>query len=288
MKPTYALVLFASTAGLLLTACGASRTTPYHPVEGEFDPQASDERALELVEAMMAELGTPGAWDEVKQLRWQQIFFLEDEVRGLFVHAWDRWNARHRYEQPTLPSLALAEQEGDPDLVQSIVAKYRIYDMSRAHVSFAGMPAADDDAEEMLETARESFDHGHFMLAGYHRLQEPGVTLHYQGQSEPNSGYCEPACSIVMAELAPELGGHRYFLHINTETSRPDIIARQVGTVQQAYGLAEWTEIAGLEFPVQFENVGNAAERIVYEDLEIGDVERSLYVPEVRQAGRSR
>jgi hypothetical protein len=290
MRSIHALVLSAAAAGLLLAGCGGSqRTAPFHPVEGEFDPAASDAQALEIVDAMLATVGgTPSAFAEVKQIRWQQTFFLNDELRGLFHHSWDRWNARHRYEQPTLPSLALAEAHGDPDLVQKIVAQYRIFeDPSRAHVTFAGQKATDEDGLEVAVTARDALDHGSFLLAGLYRLKEPGTTLHYQGQSEPVGGHCEPACSIIMVRLAAELGGHNYFLHVNTESSRPELIARQVGTVQQAYAYAEWQEVAGIQFPAALDNVG-AAERITFTDVEIGDVERALYVPVVRETGRRR
>jgi hypothetical protein len=289
MRSIQALVVSAAAAGLLMAGCGGSQTAPFHPVEGEFDPAASDAQAIEIVDAMLATVGgSPGAFAEVQQIRWQQTFFLNEELRGIFHHSWDRWNARHRYEQPTLPSLMLAQAEGNPDLVQKIVAQYRIYeDPSRAHVTFAGHRATDEDGLEVAQTARDAFDHGSFMLAGLYRLQEQGVSLHYQGQSEPVGGHCEPSCSIVMVRLAEELGGHRYFLHVNTEDSRPELIARQVGTVQQAYAYAEWQEVAGLQFPAALENVG-AAERITFTELEIGEVERSLYVPVVRETGRRR
>jgi hypothetical protein len=278
----YPAIASAAALSALLAGCPSPRTSPYtQPGPAEFNPDDSDDRAIEIVDAVIADLGGLEAWEEVKQIRWEQRVLLGEEIRGLYMHSWDRWNARHRWEQPTVPPSeapkAEDEAEDEEAAPPSIVAMYRIYEPRRATVTLGGAPVADDDAARLVDAARQTFDQSHYALAGYYKLKDPGVRLKHQGESEPMGGFCEPACAMIHISFDPEVGDDSYVLHVNKDTGKPEILATQTGAGQLAYGLAEWQEVAGLSFPVVLQNLGNDAERIEHANIEIGEVQDSLY-----------
>ena len=88
------------TAILLLgvVACGGRTTPDTQPAPATYDPSKNDPKALEVVDKMVTALGGADKWAAVKQIRWDVKVVVKGELKGLYKHSWDLWNARHRFE----------------------------------------------------------------------------------------------------------------------------------------------------------------------------------------------
>src|SRR5688572_10818239 len=91
-----ALLLVASA---LAAGCPKPRTSAAtQPAGLAFDPAASDAKALETADAMIAALGGYDKWNAVKELSFEVKIKVGEDLKLWGIHSWDRWNGRHNLQ----------------------------------------------------------------------------------------------------------------------------------------------------------------------------------------------
>jgi hypothetical protein len=275
-----ASLLFVALAACA-SACGSSRTaaaTQKSPVA--FDPSTSDPQAIQAVDAMAAALGVaPGVdrWAQVKQIRWEVKYLMNDELKGWFKHSWDIWNGRHRYE------VALADQLSAPDPTFTF-AMYDLFDRSKGYVANTKQPhgkAPAAESQRIVEAAYESWQRDAYQLSMFFKLRDPGVKLAYAGERQDFMGHCNPSCHDIKVSFVAEVGSDIYHVLINTQSNLPEVVEKYVDSGKLGYHVGEWKEVQGMKFPTLYKNLG-AEEKFVLENIRVGEPEDELYVPEVR------
>lgn len=265
---------------LLAAACGPSRTTAAtQPTPAAFDPAKSDPKALEVVDASLPALGGAPAWEAVKQLKFTAKYVLDGEVKGHYVHAWDRWNGRHNLR---MADLTADQSKGTP----WIEVFYDLFDAdAKPHATYDGKEVQREDADRFRKTARDRLAEDAYMLTMIHKLRDPGVQLQLAGETPEASGKCVGGCTLVQVTFDPAVGKDTWFVSYNKETKLPEIIDKQKGTGRIGFSIEEWTEAGGLKFPAKLQNIGLPGEVFEFSEIEIGEPDDALYIPQVTGAG---
>lgn len=280
-----AAALLAGTA-----ACGGPQRTAAatQPTPAAFDPSQSDQQALDIVDATITAVGGAEAWAQVKQIQWQVKYYQNDALAAWFKHAWDQWNGRHRFEMVRMESYEIAQQSGNEEDMQWIVAMYDLFDRSaRAVALFDGQAVMPGDREKIVSDAYEQWQLDSYQLSMVHKLRDPGVILNYVGETQERHGKCLAGCVLIKVSFAPEVGTDTYVLNISKETNLPEIVEQHRPEGIRAYAYDEWTEAGGLKFPSKLSNLGGS-EVIEIEEVVIGEPDDALYrAPIERQLTRA-
>jgi hypothetical protein len=267
---------------LSAAACGGGRTAAAtQPSPAAFDAAASDPGAVALADQMLVALGGAARWDSVKQLRWEQRYSRDGKLLGLFRHAWDRWNGRHRFEETSIASIEKAEREGKPDQIQVSVAMYDLFDHDGKGAAMFDGKLVDTAARDQIVTAAyKSFQADSYRLTAIFKVKDPGVKLASRGQNQPVKEFCKPSCDVIEVTFAPGVGSDTWLISVNSQSKMPEVLEKQMGQGRLGFGLSGWTRVGGLEFPTRFENLG-MSETFEIRDIEIGEPEDELYIPPV-------
>jgi hypothetical protein len=275
---------FAAALGALAVACGGGRTTAAtQPSPAAFNATGSDPKAIAAVDAMVDKLGGSAAWDNAKQITWDQKYSRDGAMGAFFRHSWDRWNGRHRMEQIDMPTLQEAEREGDPSRVKSLVAMYDLFNQGRGYATYGGQELPSDEKKKRIAASYERWKEDSYKLAFLYKLKDPGVVLKYDQEVVPiNDKLCKPNCHIIKVSFSDGVGTDTYFVGINSESSLPELMQKQIGEARLGFGYGGWTDVAGLKLPTKLENLGVAGEIFEFTNIEVGSPDDALYIPAVR------
>jgi hypothetical protein len=273
-----AALAWIATAGCSSRTTAATQTTPK-----AFNPAQSDAKAVQIVDAMIAKLGGYPAWDAAKQIRFEVKYQNGGELKSWFKHSWDRWNGRHRMEQIDMPTLQEAEREGDPSRVKSLVAMYDLFNQGRGYATYGGQELPSDEKKKRIAASYERWKEDSYKLAFLYKLKDPGVVLKYDQEVVPiNDKLCKPNCHIIKVSFSDGVGTDTYFVGINSESSLPELMQKQIGEARLGFGYGGWTDVAGLKLPTKLENLGVAGEIFEFTNIEVGSPDDALYIPAVR------
>jgi len=282
---------------LVAAACGPGRTSAaLQPVSAAYDPSKNDPKALELIEHMTTALGGAATWAAVKQLSFDVEIELNKEVKAVYHHDWDRWNARHRFEHPTMSSLASAKENNDPKLIEQAVAMYRLFTRARGVGYFGrrtqmeqGLYSQELDSsqrKEAIERAYERWTQDAFMVSLPYRLTDPGVYVKHDGERSDDA--CPAAkCVVIAITFDPEVSVDKYWLNLDAANYMPVVVEweRAGADGRIAYAIAEWQDAGGLKFPSLLDNVGvrdrGDSEMWRFKNIVVGSPKDSLYIPQV-------
>ncbi|RMH43641.1 MAG: hypothetical protein D6689_04655 [Deltaproteobacteria bacterium] len=292
MNPRNALYL-----SLVAVAACAGRNAPVKaPVPASYDPAKNDPKALALIQKMTDALGGAAAWDAVRQLSWTTEVELNGQLRAHYHHDWDRWSARHRLEHFNLASYQQARATGDDKLIQQSVAMYPLYERNRGAAYYGkrhqmqdgiySQPLPSDAAADAIDKAYARWRQDAFMLAFPFRLTEGGTYVKHDG--DRNDEYCPNGCEVVAVTFEPPLPQDKFWINVDKKTLRPVLVEWQQADKpgRLAYKVTGWQKVGGLEFPTALDNVGarNMGDSEVWKftDIQIGDPDDMLYIPQVR------
>ncbi|HWM85556.1 MAG TPA: hypothetical protein VNO33_06955 [Kofleriaceae bacterium] len=266
----------------LIAACGGGRTSPAtQPSPAAFDAAASDPKAVAAVDQMLAALGGAAEWDKVKQIRWEQRYTRDGKMMALFRHAWDRWNARHRYEEVNLASMEKAKREGRPQDIEVTVGMYEIFDhQGKGSATHDGQMLGTEARDKIVASAFKAWQSDSYRLTAIYKVKDPGVKLTHKGVMQPVKEFCKPTCEMIEVSFAPEVGKDVWFIAINSQSKMPDVLEKQMPDGKLGFGLSGWTTVGALKFPTKFENLG-MSESFEISDIKIGEPEDDLYIPTV-------
>jgi hypothetical protein len=275
-QPIIASLLFVAFAACA-SACGASRTAAAtQNTPAAFDPSTSDPQAIQAADAMAAALGAE-KWAQVKQVRWEVKYLMNNELKGWFKHSWDIWNGRHRYE------LAPPDQLSAPDPIFTF-AMYDLFNRGKGFVANTKDPhtrAPAAETQHIIEGAYESWQRDAYQLSMFFKLRDPGVKLTYAGERQDFMGHCNPACHDIKVTFVAEVGSDTYHVLINKQTNLPEVVEKFVEGGKLGYHVGEWKEIQGIKLPALYKNLGTD-EKFVLDNIRIGEPDDELYVPQVR------
>lgn len=270
----------ALAIAVIAAACGGGRTAPASQ-PGAFNPASSDPKAIAVVDQMLAKLGGAAAWDQAKQIKWEQRYIRDGKLVGLFRHAWDRWNGRHRFERVDLASMEKAEKEGRPQDIEVTVGMYELFDhQGKGAATHGGQLLDTASRDKFVDLAYKAWQQDAYRLTAIYKVKDPGVKLALKEQRQPIKTFCNPSCDVVEVTFTPEVGKDTWLISINTQTKMPDLVERQMPDGRIGFGLTGWVQAGPLKFPGKFENVG-AAEVIEIRDVAVGEPQDDLYIPAV-------
>jgi len=271
---------------LMLGAC-AGRTTPAtQPAPASYDPSKNDAKALEVVAQMVETLGGADTWAAVKQITWDVEVTSDGKTIGIYSHAWDLWNARHRFVTTSMQSYEEAKQSGDPDDAKKTTVMYHLFERDHGTATYDKHRLNGADRRKATETAFTRWKFDAFLLSLPYRLTDPGAYVQLDGEEHRDE--CTEGCEIVKLTFDPSVGKDRYWIHVSKTTHRPRMVEIELDgkSGRMAYALSDWQEAGGLSFPGKADNIGarnmGNSEVITMSNIEIDDPDDSLYIPQIR------
>lgn len=133
-----------------------------NPAAPGFNTEASDSRAIELADSVMAAMGGRQAWDATRYISWN--FF------GFRTHLWDKWSGNLRFQQ-----------QGKIVLMNVNTKQGRLFE--------DGVEVTDaDTVAKALQTTYEAWINDSYWLAMPYKLKDSGVTLTYVGEEAMEDG----------------------------------------------------------------------------------------------------
>ncbi len=271
---------FASSLGCSSRTTAATQTTPV-----AFMPERSDAEAVALIDEMIVKLGGAAGWEAVKQIRFDMKYMRDGKMAGWFKHSWDRWNGRHRYEIIDMATVATAEKEGNQGMIKALVVGYDLFNRSKGFAQYGGQPADSSEKKKRIAEAYKRWQDDSYKLSFVHKLKDPGVVLKSSAKVKDQSGVCSPGCDVVEVTFSDGVGTDTYYLNINETTKMPEVWQKAVtgpqGEGRLGYKLEGWTTVGGLQFPTKLQNLGIEGEVFIFEAIEIGSPDDSLYIPRI-------
>ncbi len=179
MKSSIFLVL------LLFPVLALAQDDPNPPMEG-FNIEASDSRAIEIADLVMASMGGRQVWDQTRYLSW--TLFGQD-------HVWDKWTGMFRWQNDsTVVLVNIHTREG-----QAFIHGDEV------------LPS-----EELLAIAYRNWINAGYWLMLPFKLKDSGVTLGYKGEEMMSNGEKAHVLTLQFENvgLTP---GNGYDVYVSTE-----------------------------------------------------------------------
>jgi hypothetical protein len=284
-------IVIVATLLAAAPACGPGRTAAAtQPSPKAFDASQSDAKSLEVVAAMQQALGSD-KWPTVKQLRWTAESKLAADLKSHVEHAWDIWNGRHRCEVVEMATYTKPTAENPhPDEPGTVLAMYDLFDVDSASgyaLNDKGQEMSGDDRRNLKKTCFNIWKAESYQLTMFHKLKDPGVMLHYEGQLKDQEvkgvgTVCKGGCDTIKVSFDPAVGTDSWWVHVSTTTHLPEVVESQAKGGRIGFVVSDWTEVAGLKFPQKLQNAGLPDEVLQMSDIQIGEPDGRLYIPEAR------
>lgn len=256
----------------VLGACGPGRTTfaTYPSGATTHDRAASDAKALEIADRVVAAAGGQERWAAARQLRWSESV-TRDGVALELEEAWDRWNGRHHQR--------LRTPAGD------LVVMRHLYDSSGTAFGVSGRNRASlgkEEIERAMASARERWSFDSTLLFLPFLLHAPGSKLELAGEFAEEG---QPPYDVLKLTFDPKdpTRTSTYYAMVNRETNqiqRIEIVkAGDPDTKRLGYRVEGWVEVGGLKLGTVYKNVGVPGAVITFSNITAGEPDESLYVP---------
>ncbi len=186
---TRTIALIPVFASLLLIPPALAQGEENPPMDG-FNLEASDDKAIEIADAVMHSMGGRANWDQTRYLSWS--FGRDDQV-------WDKWTGRFRFQRDSLIVLMnITTQEG------------------RAWAG--GQEITDAEAlKERLTSAYRNWANSSYWLIMPYKLKDSGVTLRYQGEGTMEDGRAAEILGLTF-EAVGFTPQNRYDVYVDKET----------------------------------------------------------------------
>ncbi|MDX1643241.1 MAG: hypothetical protein R3244_02665 [Thermoanaerobaculia bacterium] len=162
--------MLARSIAVTLVSVGTSMAlgAAENPPAPGFDAAGSDERAVEIADAVMERLGGRRAWDETQVVRWN--FF------GRRLHYWDKQTGDVRVE-------GVDRETGEPYLILMNLHS------GEGRAWRDGEEVTDPEAlEEMLDLGEAAWINDSYWMFMPYKLKDSGVTLRYVGSRPMQDG----------------------------------------------------------------------------------------------------
>jgi hypothetical protein len=269
---------------LAVPGCPKPRTSAAtQPSPAAFDASKSEPAAIAVVDAGLAALGGYDKWERLKELRFTINYMQAGKLQLKHIHAWDRWNGRHRWKNVDVSTLG-----GEPEDVRFADVRYDLFDKDATpHALYGGNQVDRKTGAEFAAAARASLAQDLYFLAAIYKIKDPGVILKLEN-AEITVGSidaCKPSCTAIKISFEQGVGADTWVVNFNNDSKLPEVLEVQKSGGRIGYWLKEWTEAGGLKWPSRLQNIGLPEEILEFEDVQVGEPEDSTYMPSVEGGG---
>ncbi|MGH9869738.1 MAG: hypothetical protein ACREAA_16440 [Candidatus Polarisedimenticolia bacterium] len=241
-------------------APAAAPPPPAAPAPTAFDPSKSDEKAIAVVDQVVAAMGGWPTWNNMRYVKLTFVVQQGDKRLASRVHYWDKHGRRSRMEgetrekKPIIAAVDHATKEGQ--------------------VSVDGQLLFAEDAKKYLTMANDTLINDTYWLFMPFKLKDPGVRLRYEG-GVPEG---KPVYDKVMVSFDEGIGltsKDRYWLYVNKQThliERWSYVLQGQGQSASptAWQWEDWTTVGGLKVSTRRTQDGGEVE-IKLENVQVFD-----------------
>jgi hypothetical protein len=186
--------LAPALALLLALAPGATAEAP-----------ASDRRAVEIADRVMAALGGRERWDRTRYLRWTFEVSVNDTLRPARRHLWDKHTGWHRVDGTTRSGQRFCSIENLND--------------STGMAWVDGKRIEGDSLRKLMRSAHGQWINDSYWLLMPYKLRDPGVTLTYAGEVRDSTGAVHDRIALAFENVGVT-PGDRYWVNVDRATHR--------------------------------------------------------------------
>lgn len=194
----------------------------------------SDPRAVQIADQVMKSLGGAARWDALPGIRWSFGSSVNDTVRSVRRHAWNKHTGWHRVEGKTRAG-------------ETFVFIHNLNtDEGKAWIS--GNAIEGDSLKTLLKRARSIWINDSYWMLMPYKLRDPGVTLADAGR-DSSGAYDKLALSFDQVGDTP---GDHYWVYVNRRTHRVerwDMVLQGDQPPPRTYTWEGWEQHDGLWFP---------------------------------------
>ena len=220
------LPLAAAALGTTLLALTArSETAP------------SDPKAVAIADQVMQALGGHQPWDALNGLRWSFGAEVNDTVRNIRRHSWDKRTGWHRVEGKTRTG-------------QSFCFINNLND-GKGMAWMDGTAIEGDSLQKLLKRAKSLWINDTYWMLMPYKLRDPGVTLKYDGEVKDSTGTVYDKLALSFENVGETPGDH-YWVYVNRgnhRVERWDMVLQSDKPPPKSYTWQGWEEHGGLWFP---------------------------------------
>jgi hypothetical protein len=257
----------------LLVACGPGRTTfaTYPSAPLAFDRAASDPKALEIADRVIAAAGGNDKWTAARQLRWSESITSGGNTIALEM-AWDRWNGRHHGR--------LRTPAGD------VVVMRRLYESGGTAFAERGrnrQSLGEEETQRAMATARERFGFDTTLLFLPFLLEAPGSKLELAPEFAEEGQQPYDVLKLTFDPKDPTRNSTFYAM-VNRTTNqieRVEIVRPgDPDTKRGAFRVENWVDVGGLKLGTVFKSIGVEGVLFTFSNLSAAsEPDETLYVP---------
>ncbi|TMQ14418.1 MAG: hypothetical protein E6J90_27000 [Deltaproteobacteria bacterium] len=262
--------------GLVVGACAPQRTTfAAHPTATPaFDRAASDAKALEIADRVIAAAGGIDRWNAARQIRWSESVTTDPGKPPIsFDEAWDRWNGRHYYR--------LRAAGGDAIVMRDL---YGARQTAFGEVGHQRQGLSGPDSEHLFASARERWELDTTLLFLPFLLEASGNKLALTGEFPGENG--QPPLDDLKLTFDPKDPSRTATYHAmvnrtSNQIERIEIIkAGDPDNQRLGYKPGAWTDVGGMKLATTYQNIGMPSEVITYTAIKVSaEPDDELYVP---------
>jgi len=266
-------------ATALVAGCAPGQSTFARPPAAAtaFDRAASDPKALEIADRVVAAAGGMDKWNGAKQLRWSvSVTTGKDGVPPVtYDQAWDRWNGRHYGRLHTASA--------------DIVVMRSVYDAkgtAYAEVGHSKQVIGTADLERAMRAAAERWELDTTLVFLPFLLEAPGTKLELAGEVPGEAGAAPLDDLRVTFDPKDPTRTATYHALVNRTTNQIERVAiTKAGQDEKhplGYTVGTYIDAAGMKLATTYANMGFVGEVITFSNLAAaGEPDDSLFVPSV-------
>jgi hypothetical protein len=273
-KLALSTLLVAAVCG----GCAPAHTTFARPPAAAtaFDRAASDAKAVEIADQVIATAGGIDKWNAAKQLAWNTSATTGAKTPNVeYAEAWDRWNGRQHS--------ALHAPDAD------IVVMRELYgDKGTAFARTGGQPQVigTADVAKAVSGARDQWQLSTALLFLPFLLEAPGTKLAYVGEGKDEQGRLLDDLKVTFDPQDPTRGGtyHAMVDRTTHQIARIEITkAGQPDTARVGYAPDTVVDVGGMKLATVFHNLGFKDEVITFSKIAAtAEPDDALFVPVVQ------
>ena len=204
------------------------------PSLGCAETKPSEPAAVKMADQVMKALGGSERWDALPGIRWSFGSSVNDTVRSLRRHAWNKHTGWHRVEGKT--------RAGDNFVFIDNL------NTGEGKAWMNGNPIVGDSLETLLKRAKSIWINDSYWMLMPYKLRDPGVTLANAGRDSTGK-YQKIALSFDQVGDTP---GDHYWVFVNPKNHRVErweMVLQGDQPPPVAYSWEGWEEHEGLWFP---------------------------------------
>ena len=266
----------AGLAAGLAAGCAPARTTFARPpaAAATFDRAASDAKAVEIADQLVAAAGGMERWNAAKQLQWSFTVTTGASTPAVeYDEAWDRWNGRQHS--------ALHVPQGKVVVMRDLYGE-----KGAAFMQTGSQPqvVGTGELDKALTGARDQWQFSTALVFMPFLLESPGAKLVYAGEGKDAKDRMLDDLRVTF-EKDPTRPA-TYHVLVDREThqiARIDIIRPgQPETMRAGYVPDTVVDVGGMKLATVFHNFGVKAEVITFSQLSAAaEPDDNLFVPSV-------